>query len=152
MSGLQATNAAPNTQARTILFMKMTPRKRAARRSARKIGRGNSLPSPKAKQRKRLNGPRASKAPNAAENQAGLLSANQAEHWAPQEEMPSIELKLRLKEEGMLLVLALILLLVWIVGLAVKVTAWFIHLAIVAAVILLILHFVRGRGAGTPAI
>ena len=48
----------------------------------------------------------------------------------------------------MLLVLALILLLVWIIGLAVKVTAWFIHLAIVAAVILLILHFVRGRGAG----
>ena len=43
----------------------------------------------------------------------------------------------------MLLVLALIFLAVWVIGLAVKVTFWAIHLAVVAAVILLILHFMK---------
>lgn len=50
----------------------------------------------------------------------------------------------------MLLVLALILLAVWVIGLVVKLTVWFIHLAIVAAVILFILHFVRRSGG--PAV
>jgi uncharacterized protein DUF5670 len=44
-----------------------------------------------------------------------------------------------------LLILAIILLIAWALGLfAFKVTAAFIHLLIVVAVILLILHFVRG--------
>lgn len=51
----------------------------------------------------------------------------------------------------MLLILALIFFALWVIGLAVKVTVWFIHLAIVAAVILVILHFVR-RAGGTRAV
>ncbi len=50
----------------------------------------------------------------------------------------------------MLLVLALILLALWVIGLAVKVTFWAIHLAIVAAVILFILRFVRK--SSTPVV
>ena len=46
----------------------------------------------------------------------------------------------------MLLVIAIILVVLWLAGLiAFKVTAWFIHLLIVVAVIALVLHFVRGR-------
>jgi len=46
----------------------------------------------------------------------------------------------------MLLTLAIILLIAWLLGLvAFHVTAWFIHLLIVLAVIALVLHFVRGR-------
>jgi hypothetical protein len=46
----------------------------------------------------------------------------------------------------MLMILAIILLVAWLLGLfAFKVTAGFIHLLIVIAVILFILHFVRGR-------
>jgi hypothetical protein len=46
----------------------------------------------------------------------------------------------------MLMILAIILVVAWLLGLfAFKVTAGFIHLLIVIAVILFILHFVRGR-------
>ncbi len=51
----------------------------------------------------------------------------------------------------MLLVLALILFAIWVIGLLVKVTFWFIHLAIIGAVILFILHFLR-RSGGTTAV
>ncbi|MBV8518438.1 MAG: lmo0937 family membrane protein [Acidobacteria bacterium] len=48
----------------------------------------------------------------------------------------------------MLLTLAIILLILWLAGfLAFHVTAWFIHLLIVVAIILFILHFVRGSAA-----
>jgi hypothetical protein len=47
----------------------------------------------------------------------------------------------------MLLTLAIILLVAWLLGLfAFKVTAAFIHLLIVVAVVLFVLHFIRGRG------
>lgn len=45
----------------------------------------------------------------------------------------------------MLWILAAILLAFWIVGLALKVTTGLIHLALVAAVVLFILGFFRGR-------
>ncbi len=46
----------------------------------------------------------------------------------------------------MLLTLAVILLILWLAGVvAFHVTAWFIHILIVIAVIMFILHFVRGR-------
>jgi hypothetical protein len=46
----------------------------------------------------------------------------------------------------MLLTLAIILLVAWLLGLvAFHVTAWFIHVLIVLAIIVAILHFVRGR-------
>jgi hypothetical protein len=45
-----------------------------------------------------------------------------------------------------LLILAIILLIAWLLGLvAFHVTAWFIHVLIVLAVIVAILHFMRGR-------
>jgi hypothetical protein len=45
----------------------------------------------------------------------------------------------------MLLILAIILLIAWLAGLVVfHVTAWFIHLVLVIAVIVVILHFIRG--------
>ena len=48
----------------------------------------------------------------------------------------------------LLLTLAIILLIAWLLGLvAFHVTAWFIHILIVLAVIIFILHFVRGRPA-----
>lgn len=48
----------------------------------------------------------------------------------------------------MLLILGIILLIAWLLGLfAFKVTAGFIHLLIVVAVIAFILHFMRGRRA-----
>ena len=48
----------------------------------------------------------------------------------------------------MLLILGIILLVAWLLGLFVfKVTAAFIHVLIVIAVIVFILHFVRGRRA-----
>ena len=48
---------------------------------------------------------------------------------------------------SVLLTLAIILLIAWLLGLvAFHVTAWFIHILIVLAVIIFILHFVRGRG------
>jgi hypothetical protein len=48
----------------------------------------------------------------------------------------------------MLLTLAIILLIAWLLGLiAFHVTAWFIHILIVIAIIVAILHFVRGRPA-----
>ena len=48
----------------------------------------------------------------------------------------------------MWLILGIVLLIAWLLGLFVfKVTTAFIHLLIVIAVILLILHFVRGRRA-----
>lgn len=48
----------------------------------------------------------------------------------------------------MLLTLAIILLIAWLLGLvAFHVTAWFIHVLIVLAIIVAVLHFVRGRPA-----
>ncbi len=48
----------------------------------------------------------------------------------------------------MLLALAIILLIAWLLGLiAFHVTVWFIHLLIVVAIIVAILHFLRGRPA-----
>ncbi len=48
----------------------------------------------------------------------------------------------------MLLTLAIILLIAWLLGLvAFHVTAWFIHVLIVLAIIAAILHFLRGRPA-----
>ena len=48
----------------------------------------------------------------------------------------------------MLLTLAIILLIAWLLGLvAFHVTAWFIHILIVLAVIVFILHFIGGRRA-----
>ena len=48
----------------------------------------------------------------------------------------------------MLLTLAVILLIAWLLGLvAFHVTAWFIHVLIVLAIIVAVLHFVRGRPA-----
>jgi hypothetical protein len=45
----------------------------------------------------------------------------------------------------MLLTIAIILLVLWLLGLvAFHVTAWFIHILIVVAIIVAILHFVRG--------
>jgi hypothetical protein len=45
----------------------------------------------------------------------------------------------------MLLTIAIVLLVLWLLGLvAFHVTAWFIHILIVVAVIVFILHFVRG--------
>ena len=46
----------------------------------------------------------------------------------------------------MLLTLAIILLIAWLLGMvAFHVTAWFIHVLIVIAVIVAVLHFMRGR-------
>jgi hypothetical protein len=46
----------------------------------------------------------------------------------------------------MLLIIAIVLLIAWLLGLvAFHVTAWFIHLVLVIAIIAFILHFVRGR-------
>ena len=48
----------------------------------------------------------------------------------------------------MLLTIAIILLVLWLLGLVVfHVTAWFIHVLIVVAIIVAILHFVRGAPA-----
>ena len=45
----------------------------------------------------------------------------------------------------MLLTIAIVLLILWLLGLvAFHVTAWFVHVLIVIAVIVAILHFVRG--------
>ena len=50
-----------------------------------------------------------------------------------------------LEEGKMLITLAVILLIAWLLGLvAFHVTAWFIHLLIVLAIIAAVLHFVRG--------
>lgn len=47
--------------------------------------------------------------------------------------------------------LAAILLAVWVIGLAFKVTFWFIHLALVAAIVFFIAGFFRTRiGGGRP--
>jgi hypothetical protein len=49
----------------------------------------------------------------------------------------------------MLWLLAAVLLAFWILGLAFKVTTGLIHIALVAAVILFILGFFRGRSSAT---
>ncbi|MBV9007748.1 MAG: lmo0937 family membrane protein [Verrucomicrobia bacterium] len=46
----------------------------------------------------------------------------------------------------MLLVIAILLLLFWVGGLAFHIAGGLIHILIVVAVILFIIHFVRGRG------
>jgi Family of unknown function (DUF5670) len=49
----------------------------------------------------------------------------------------------------MILLIAAVLFVLWLLGfLAFHVTTFAIHLLLVAAVAVLILHFVRGRGAG----
>ena len=50
----------------------------------------------------------------------------------------------------MLFALAAVMLAVWIIGLAFKVTFWMIHLALVVAVVLFIAGFLRDRMGGTP--
>ena len=45
----------------------------------------------------------------------------------------------------MLLILALVLLVLWIGGLALAITSGLIHILLVLAVIVVILHFVNGR-------
>lgn len=52
----------------------------------------------------------------------------------------------------MLWIIASILLVAWIVSLALKVTTGVIHLLVVAAIILYIIGFVRGRGHGTASV
>ena len=48
----------------------------------------------------------------------------------------------------MLLTIAIIILILWALGfLAFHVTAWFIHVLLVIGIIVLIVHFVRGRPA-----
>lgn len=48
----------------------------------------------------------------------------------------------------MLVTIAIILLILWLLGLvAFHVTAWFIHILLVIAIIVFILHFVTGRRA-----
>lgn len=48
----------------------------------------------------------------------------------------------------MLFVLAVLLLMIWLAALVLKVTAWFIHLVLLAAVVLFIVSFVH---AGRPS-
>jgi len=56
----------------------------------------------------------------------------------------------RSPEVSMLLAIGIVLLILWLAGfIAFKVTAWFIHVLIVLAVIAFIMHFARGRSA-TP--
>jgi len=50
----------------------------------------------------------------------------------------------------MLYFLALVLLAIWVIALAFKVTVWAIHIALVAAIVLLILALVRGRRPASP--
>ena len=52
----------------------------------------------------------------------------------------------------MLWIIASILLVAWIVSLALKVTTGVIHLLVVAAIILYIVGFLRGRGRGTASV
>jgi uncharacterized protein DUF5670 len=49
--------------------------------------------------------------------------------------------------KNLLITIAVILAVIWIIALLAKVTVWAIHLLIVAAVILLIAHFVLGNRA-----
>ena len=49
------------------------------------------------------------------------------------------------RSEGMLLIIAVLLLLFWVGGFAFHVAGGLIHILIVIAVIMFILHFVRGR-------
>jgi hypothetical protein len=52
----------------------------------------------------------------------------------------------------MLWLLASVLLLAWILALAFKITAAGIHLLLVAAIVLFVMGFVRGRGQGTRTV
>lgn len=49
-------------------------------------------------------------------------------------------------------ILAAILIAFWVIGLALKITTGLIHIALVAAVILFILGFFRGRRAGRASV
>ena len=51
----------------------------------------------------------------------------------------------------MLFVVGALLLVIWLVTLALKVTAGLIHLLLVAAVILFVIGFIRGRSGRTAA-
>ena len=50
----------------------------------------------------------------------------------------------------MLLTIGVIILVLWLLGLITSVGGGLIHLLLVVGVILLILHFVRGRGTKSP--
>jgi hypothetical protein len=52
----------------------------------------------------------------------------------------------------MLFLLAVLLLGLWVVGLLFKLTAGLIHLALVAAVVLLVVGFIRRGGGGRPPV
>jgi hypothetical protein len=55
----------------------------------------------------------------------------------------------REKEIGMFLILAVILAVVWVLGWAAfHIAGGLIHLLLIVAVVSLVVHFVRGRGAG----
>ena len=49
----------------------------------------------------------------------------------------------------MLLTIGLILLVLWLLGFTIHIGAAFIHILLVVALVLLIVHFVQGRRAGT---
>jgi hypothetical protein len=50
----------------------------------------------------------------------------------------------------MLAIIGLILIAVWIVGLALKVTVWFIHVALVIGILLIVFNFITGRKTAAP--
>jgi Family of unknown function (DUF5670) len=50
----------------------------------------------------------------------------------------------------MLAIIGLVLIALWIVGLALKVTAWFIHVALVIGILLIVFNFVTGRKTAAP--
>jgi Family of unknown function (DUF5670) len=50
----------------------------------------------------------------------------------------------------MLAIIGLILIALWIVGLAFKVTVWFIHIALVIGILLIVFHFITGRKTAAP--
>jgi len=45
----------------------------------------------------------------------------------------------------MLAIIGVILIVLWLIGLAFKVTIWAIHLALIAGLVMVVLHFLTGR-------
>ena len=45
----------------------------------------------------------------------------------------------------MLAIVGLILIALWIIGVALKITAWFIHIALVVGLLLVVFNFITGR-------
>ena len=51
----------------------------------------------------------------------------------------------------MLAIIGVILVVLWLIGLAFKVTVWAIHLALIVGLVLVVLHFLTGsRTTATP--